>query len=305
MGDLLDPPARRTEGEHVAHPGLVDHLLVQLADPPAGRVPAGRVAFADQEDAEQPAIGDGAAGGDGQSLGSGTCGQYAGVPLPDQPRSELGEVLRRIAAAEHVEHRVVRAAGQVAEAAGPPDQGIQLVGLGLLDGHHGDDLLGEHVQRIPQLGDLLDGTLPHPLDHHRRLDQIAAVVGEEDPPGGCAHLMAGPSDPLQATGHRRGRLHLDHHVDRAHVDAELEGRRGDHAGQLARLEILLDLRPLLLAHRPVVGAGDDRAATAVAAGRGARLRHHLGGRWKLLGRFAEPLGLQLVEMGGQSLSQPA
>jgi len=145
----------------------------------------------------------------------------------------------------------------------------------------------------------------HPLDHDRRLDQVAAVVREEDPPGGCTHLMAGPSDPLQATGHRRGRLHLDHHVDRAHVDAELEGRRGHHAGQLARLEILLDLRPLLLAHRPVVGAGDDRAPTAVAAGRRARLRHHLGGWWKLLGRFAEPLGLQFVEMGGQSLSEPA
>ena len=69
-------------------------------------------------------------------------------PLPDQPRPELGEVLGRIAAAEHVEHRVVRAAGQVAEAAGPPDQGIQLVDLGLLHGDHGDDLLGEHVQRV-------------------------------------------------------------------------------------------------------------------------------------------------------------
>ena len=38
MGDLLHPPTRRTEGEHVAHPGLVDHLLVELADPPARRV---------------------------------------------------------------------------------------------------------------------------------------------------------------------------------------------------------------------------------------------------------------------------
>ena len=129
--------------------------------------------------------------------------------------------------------------------------------------------------------------------------------GKKTPARGRADLVAGPPDPLQAAGHRRGRLHLDHHVDRAHVDAELEGGRGDHAGQLARLEILLDLRPLLLAHRPVVGAGDERAPTAVAAGRGARLRHHLGGWWKLLGRFAEPLGLQFVEMGGQPLSEPA
>ena len=36
VGDLLDPPARGAEGEDVADPGLVDHLLVELADPAAG-----------------------------------------------------------------------------------------------------------------------------------------------------------------------------------------------------------------------------------------------------------------------------
>ena len=35
VGDVLDPPGRRAEGEHVADPRLVDHLLVELADPPA------------------------------------------------------------------------------------------------------------------------------------------------------------------------------------------------------------------------------------------------------------------------------
>ena len=80
MGDLLHPPTRRAEGEHVAHPGLVDHLLVQLADPPAGRVLTGRVAFADQEDPEQSPVGDGPTGRDRQPLGSGTGSQDAGVP---------------------------------------------------------------------------------------------------------------------------------------------------------------------------------------------------------------------------------
>ena len=33
VGDVLDAPAGGAEGEHVTDPGLVDHLLVELADP--------------------------------------------------------------------------------------------------------------------------------------------------------------------------------------------------------------------------------------------------------------------------------
>src|SRR5699024_10147843 len=36
VGDVLDPPRARPEGEDVADPGLVDHLLVELSDAPAG-----------------------------------------------------------------------------------------------------------------------------------------------------------------------------------------------------------------------------------------------------------------------------
>src|SRR5450759_3105247 len=43
VGDVLDPPRRRTEREHVAHPRLVHHLLVQLAHPTARRLGTRRV----------------------------------------------------------------------------------------------------------------------------------------------------------------------------------------------------------------------------------------------------------------------
>jgi hypothetical protein len=65
VGDVLDPPRRRAEREHVADPRLVDHLLVELADPATGP------GAAREEDAEQPAVGDRAAAGDGQPLGAG------------------------------------------------------------------------------------------------------------------------------------------------------------------------------------------------------------------------------------------
>src|SRR4029079_11589477 len=47
VGDLLDAPGRGTEQERLARPALVDHLLVQLADPGA----------VGEEDSEHPTIG--------------------------------------------------------------------------------------------------------------------------------------------------------------------------------------------------------------------------------------------------------
>ena len=62
VGDVLDAPGRRAEQEHVADPRLVDHLLVELADAAARALAGG------EEDAEQAAVGDGAAAGDGEPL---------------------------------------------------------------------------------------------------------------------------------------------------------------------------------------------------------------------------------------------
>ena len=97
----------------------------------------------------------------------------------------------------------------------------------------------------------------HPLGDDGRLHQVAAVLGEDHPGGHRADLVPGPAHPLQPRGHGRRRLDLDHQVDRAHVDPELQAGGGDHGGQPSRLEVLLDLGALLLGHRAVVGAGED------------------------------------------------
>ena len=76
---------------------------------------------------------------------------------------------------------------------------------------------------------MLDEALVHALDDDGGLDEVAAVLGEELAPARLADLVAGPADALQAGGDRAGRLDLDDEVDRAHVDAELEARRGDEA----------------------------------------------------------------------------
>ena len=116
--------------------------------------------------------------------------------------------------------------------------------------------------------------------------------------------MAGTADALQAPGDRLRRLDLDHQVDRAHVDPELERAGRDQAGQLARLEQLLDDEPLLVGEGAVVGAGDllegavSRRSLLVA-----RLRAVVFRRRKLV---ADPaLVVELVESLGEPFGAAA
>lgn len=68
--------------------------------------------------------------------------------------------------------------------------------------------------------------------------------------------MSGSAYPLKAGGDRGRRFHLDHEVDRPHVDAQLQAGGGDDGRQPARLEVLLDLGALFLGDRAVVCTGE-------------------------------------------------
>lgn len=269
VGDLLDPPGAGAQGEDVAHPGLVDHLLVQLADPPAALLGV----RADDEDAEETPVRDGAAGGHREPLGAGAAGDRAGDPVPDQPGAQLGEGVRGVAAGQHVEHRVEGGLRQAREGSGPADQGEQLVDVPGVQRGDRHQLLGQHVQRVARDAQRLDLPGPHPLGDHRGLHQVGSELGEDHAGGDGADLVAGPADPLQPGGDRGRRLHLDHQVDRAHVDAQLQAGGGHHGGQSAGLQLLLHQRALLLGDRAVVRPGQHRRRALGGAG----LAHQLGG----------------------------
>ena len=121
---------------------------------------------------------------------------------------------------------------------------------------HRDDLLREHVERVARHDGRLDQALAHAPRDDRALEQVGAELREDAALGGVADAVAGAADPLQPGGDRLGRLDLQHEVDRAHVDAELERGGRDEARQLAGLELLLDDEPLLARERAVVRAGD-------------------------------------------------
>ncbi len=66
--------------------------------------------------------------------------------------------------------------------------------------------------------------------------------------------MTSTADALDACGDAGRRLDLQHEVDRAHVDTELEGRGCHEAFDRARLELILDEHALLARDRTVMGA---------------------------------------------------
>ncbi len=117
------------------------------------------------------------------------------------------------------------------------------------------------------------------------------MLREEGGTADLAHLVPGSADALQPGGGRRRGLDLDHEVDRAHVDAELETARRDDAAQHAGLEFFFDLGALLLRHRAVVRLGEHGVG---ARGR-SRLRHHRGRNGRGRELDPDPLGVDLVQ----------
>jgi len=62
----------------------------------------------------------------------------------------------------------------------------------------------------------------HGTRHRRAGDKVAAELRENDAFARGSGLVARSTDSLQTAGNRRRRFNLNHQIDRAHVDAELE-----------------------------------------------------------------------------------
>ncbi len=190
-----------------------------------------------EEHAVQPAVGDRATGGDGQALGSGPPGEDVVDAVPAHPRPQLGELVGGIATRQHVQHPVELGARQLGEWRRGPHRGEQASSAPAVHGGHRHDLLGQHVEGVAWVAGLFDGPVVHPAHHHGALHEVPAELGEDLADARGADLVAGTPDPLQAAGDRPRGLDLHDEVDRAHVDAELQGGGGDDAAQPARLEV--------------------------------------------------------------------
>ena len=245
--DLLDAPGRGAEQERLAGARLVDHLLVELADAPAA---------VDEEDAEEPAVGNRARVRDREPARAVARADHPAGAIPDDARPQLGELVGRIAPGEHVEHVLELRARQVLEGVGARDERVKIVDGDFVVGRDRHDLLREHVERIARDLRLLDLAVAHRARDDGALEQVGAELREDAALRRRAQLVARAPDALQAARDRLRRLDLDHEVDGAHVDAELEARRRDEARDAAGLQILFDEDALLARERAVMRARD-------------------------------------------------
>ncbi len=264
--DRVRAPRARAEKEHLTLTELEDHLLVELADALSALLAAGR-----EEDAVEAAVGDRAAVDDREALAARARAERVLQAIPSDARAELGELVGGVAPGEHVEHALERAPREIAVRRGAADQvEARVDGNGIsLDRDDRDDLLGDDVERVLEDERLFDRALVHAGGGRGACEEIRAVLRHEDAARHAADLVARAPDALQARRDRRRRLDLDDEVDGAHVDAELERRRGDDRGEIPALEAILDDGALLARDRAVVREGDLLAREIVERGREA------------------------------------
>ena len=248
--DLFDPPARRAEQECFPDAALEHHLFVQLADACA------RPSLADEKYAVQPAIRNSAAVDDGDPLRSFTRDQPVLQSIPCEAGTKIREVVRRVPARQHVEDTFEDGSAEIGEWRRAPD-GVEQAVTSLHGRDHGDDLW-RALERVTRIAARFNPHLVHGACHRRARDQIASEFRHDDAAAGSADRVPCAADTLHPAGNRRRGLDLDDEIDRPHVDAELERRRGDKPANRAGLQSIFDLDALRTRERSVMRS-DERS----------------------------------------------
>ena len=164
--------------------------------------------------------------------------------VPGDARPQLGELVGWIPARQHVQHTFEDRAAQFGEGCRAAQHREQLLDIPSLHGRHGDDLLRHDIEGIAGIPRRFDGSLVHRLRDRGARDEVAAKLREDDALAHGVDLVAAAADALEPAGDRGRRLDLDHEINRAHVNAQLERRGGDQRSQIAGLQQVLDLDAL-------------------------------------------------------------
>lgn len=177
-------------------------------------------------------------------------------PLAVAGAHDAGEAVigpQRIAACgDQIDHLLEGLIGQAA--IGPRARHLgeqlgQVEGFGTGAAH---DVLGQGVQRAGMLRLPVEGVFGHGLPRGLALQHLEAAGGDHQGARGLVQPVVGPTDALdQATG-PLGRGQLDHQIDVAPVDAQVQRRGAHHGLEVAARHGRLDLASLLGGQRAVV-----------------------------------------------------
>jgi len=210
-------PDAGTQHEHIAGTRLEDKLFIQRADlRPAVR----------QVHIVGARIRNRASVRESQEPRAGQRGQAIGRPIPRDARSQRSvpwttEGLEP--AGNHEQNRFPCTEREVTIGIGAAHQVIECAAVPLVDGNRSDDLLSEDIERVRRRPRRLYGTVEHPANHGRGLNQVLLVGGIDTSLAGLADQVTRAAHALQALGDTARRLQLHHQVDRTDIDAQFEG----------------------------------------------------------------------------------
>ena len=169
------------------------------------------------------------------------------MSAPRRPR----RVLKPSASMSSTASKVL--ARQIAIRPGAADSAEQLVLVPLPRGRLGDDLLGQHVERLLGNRQAVELAAAHASSSAAHSTSSSRDSGNSRPFG--VPPTAWPERPTRCrkVAIEPRRAELADEIDIADVDAELERRGRDQRLELAALEPLLGIKPLLLGEAAVVG----------------------------------------------------
>ncbi|MNJ35713.1 hypothetical protein D3C77_304670 [compost metagenome] len=133
------------------------------------------------------------------------------------------------------------------------------------------DVLGQRIQGAGMLRLPVESVLGHGLARGLALQHLEAAGRDHQGARRLVQPVVGPTDALNQTAGPFRRGQLDHQVDVAPVDAQVQRRGADHGLQVAARHRRLDLAPLFRRQRAVV-QGDGQV---VLIDRPQRLEHKL------------------------------
>ncbi len=250
--DAQDPVRGVAELEHVAGQAFDRPVLVHRADDLRLRFEHHRVIGV---------VGNRAAGRHGRERRAALPAQHAVHRIAMQMRRAPPAPCVE-AVGQHARDVDVLVARQLAKRRRTLEQREQLVLAPFLHRHLGGDLLRQHVERLARHADAVELAARDAVEQRGAVAQLVARQRKEPALRRAAHRMARAADALQERGDRAGAAELAHQIDIADVDAELERCGRDERTQLAALQALLGVEPVL-ARQAAVVRGDVLFADAL------------------------------------------
>src|SRR3990172_9467984 len=242
--NAADAPGGGAEEDNVAGHALDREVFVERAN---------EGAFGFGQHAIVGDLGDRAAALDGGHARAAAAADDAGDAVAVKVGSGLAGAYGD-AFAEHLDDLVEAAPLQFGVWSGLAKEVEEVVLAPGLAGRFGDDLLGENVERRDGREEPVEPPGLDGADRRGALEKLVAGRREEPSLRREAERVARAADALEEGRHATRRLDLADEVDRADVDAQLEGGGGDESLHLAGLEALLEVEPPLFGEAAMMSA---------------------------------------------------